>query len=304
MNAPLGPDAAAPVRWDLRCDLDPLPPEAAVAGDEELLDDVARGPRLAMARIWQSLPAIVVPAPVARRAEFAAAARQSADAGWPAVVRRSGGAPVPLAPGIVNLSLGYWQPAWRRPSIDDGFCSLAEILIAALRPLGVETQAGPVAGAFCAGRFDLGIGGRKIAGLAQRRRPACRAEGRGTAVLVHALLLANPDLDRALAALDGFERRCGIRGDWRADAVTSVDRALGAGRAAGSASPTAVAARLRCSFAAPPVPLERRRAPMFAPPFGGAELGPTSSCRPRQPPGGDVGAGRAESAAGWATADG
>lgn len=242
--------AFAPAVWDLRCANTVESPAAAIGEDARILGEVAHGHSRAIARIWQSDSCIAVPARLARSAAFPAAARRSAAAGWPVVIRGSGGEPVPLAPGVVNLSLAYWVPHARRWSIEDAYAHLASVVAGAVRSLGFPAAVGVVAHAFCAGRFDLGIDGRKIAGTAQHRRPARRADAAGTAILAHLALFVDPDLEAALAALGRFEALLGTEPAWRKDRVTSLARCR---RGAASPIVPSVVERLRVNLKSAPM---------------------------------------------------
>lgn len=221
------------IAWQPQVAPAPLNPLAATTAEERLLDDVATGRLPATARIWRSQSCLVVPASQAREAAFAFAAADLARAGWPVVTRRSGGSPVPLDPGMLNLSLVFPLAPGSSWQIDDGFHLLCDILIAALADLGLEARLGLISGAFCAGRFDLSIAGRKIAGTAQHWRTGQDADGRRRqAVLAHAVLLADPDLAAGHRALVQWHRHFDAATP-NGQAITSLRLVL-----AGTAMPT------------------------------------------------------------------
>lgn len=114
-------------------------------------------------RLWRHPGATIVGPREARLPGLAAAAEAS---GLPALVRPSGGALVPLDGGVLNASLVYPTDRW---TIDDGYRAMYELIRTALRPLGREAEQGEVQGSFCPGEYDLAFGGRKFAGIAQRR---------------------------------------------------------------------------------------------------------------------------------------
>lgn len=224
MSLAVAPRAAESAAWGLRIGHVPEPPLAAVAGEARLLDGVAQGSSHAIARIWQSDCCIAAPARLARLPGFVAAAQRSAEAGWPVVLRGSGGEPVPLDPGVVNLSLAYWVPMTRRWPTAAAYDHLSGVAARALWGLGFTVESGMVAGAFCPGCHDLSIAGRKIAGAAQQRRPASRGGVAGTAILAHLALLVAPDLAVALAALARFESLLGVEPNWSSERVTTLAR--------------------------------------------------------------------------------
>jgi lipoate-protein ligase A len=191
------------IAWQIEVEQSVLAPAIALAGDETLLDDVACGQRPATARLWRAERCLVVPHGSTRHPRFDMAAANLAQSGWPVVLRGSGGSPVPLDRGTVNLSLVFPVSPDQGWQIDDGFRLLTQTLIASLAKLGFAATCGRVADAFCAGRFDLTLGGRKIAGTAQRWRAGQDARGqRLHAVLAHAVLLVASDVDAGIAALD------------------------------------------------------------------------------------------------------
>lgn len=187
----------------------PASPEAAVARDAELLEGVRAG-EPACARIWENARCLVAARSDRRLPRFDAAAATLADEGWPVVMRESGGTAVPHGPGILSLSLVFRPPAAEWFTIEAGYRALCLPLERALTALGIATQRGFVPGAFCDGRFDLAVGGRKIAGTAQRWRAGAGgpAPERG-AVLAHALLLVDADRAAAQGAVNRFYRVAG-----------------------------------------------------------------------------------------------
>ncbi len=160
-----------------------------------------------------------MPARVSSLPGFTEAAAAAEAQGWPVHIRATGGAPVPQFPGMLNLALAYRLDADRSWSLDDGYRHLAGVLIAALRKLGLEAEIGEIADAFCPGRYDLSLGGQKIAGLAQRRR---RATDGGQAILAHACLLVDGELAVPLMALAAFEDAFMPARKWRVEAVTTI----------------------------------------------------------------------------------
>jgi hypothetical protein len=87
-------------------------------------------------------------------------------AGWPVVLRKSGGGACPVAPGTVQVSMV--DPILHQTTINGRYAVLAELLQATLRRCRVIAHTGLVAGAYCPGAYDLSVAGRKIAGMSQR----------------------------------------------------------------------------------------------------------------------------------------
>jgi octanoyl-[GcvH]:protein N-octanoyltransferase len=192
-----------------------------VARDAALLEAVRRGEAPPSARVWENVRCLVAARSDQRLPRFAAAAEALGAAGWPVLVRESGGSAVPQGPGILCLSLAF-RPEKSAPcTIESSYDALCRPLEAALAKLGVACSRSEVRGAFCDGRYDLAVLGRKIAGTAQRWRagPGGPAPGRG-ALLAHAVLLVDADLGEASAAVNRFYEAAG--GERRCHAAASI----------------------------------------------------------------------------------
>lgn len=136
------------------------------ATDQELLRGVAAGNLPPVLRLWRHRQALVLGYRDTRLPGWEAAAAQLAGEGYSVGVRPSGGMAVPLDPGVLNISLIYPDPAGQ---IDQGFRAMHRLLAAGLAALGLQADVGEVAGGYCPGESDLSCGGRKVAGVAQRR---------------------------------------------------------------------------------------------------------------------------------------
>lgn len=129
------------------------------------------------------------------------------------MVRNSGGAAVPLDPGVVNVTLMQASVPGRL-GMNDDFRLMADVLADALAPFGVAFDAGEVAGSYCPGDFDLSVGGRKFCGLAQRRQLRAYA--------VQAFVNAEGDSRERAALVREFYRRAGAGGAAPAPGVLDV----------------------------------------------------------------------------------
>ncbi|RXT07849.1 lipoate--protein ligase family protein [Ammoniphilus sp. CFH 90114] len=86
--------------------------------------------------------------------------------GYAVTVRNSGGAAVPLDPGVVNLSIILPNPTSK---ID--FHQDFELMYQIIRDsLGSFVEKGEIVGSYCPGDFDLSVKGKKFCGIAQRRQ--------------------------------------------------------------------------------------------------------------------------------------
>ncbi|WP_134687039.1 lipoate--protein ligase family protein [Brevibacillus migulae] len=89
--------------------------------------------------------------------------------GYAVAVRNSGGAAVPLNPGVVNLSLILPN---RQGSLDvqRHFEMMAALIRKSLWSCSRRIETGEVHGSYCPGTFDVSIEGKKFCGIAQRRQ--------------------------------------------------------------------------------------------------------------------------------------
>jgi len=190
-------------------------------GESALLAFAASG--RAVAHLWEAPLGLVAPSSYRRYARLAQIQADFARRGVAVELRPSGGGVVPQGPGNLNMSLAFpvSQPIG---SLSDAiYQHLCAILQAALAGLGIRAEARAVAGSFCDGRYNLAVGGRKIAGTAQYWR---RREANGHAVLAHAVLLVDADPAAATGLANAFEAALGSGRTYDPDAVTSVALSL------------------------------------------------------------------------------
>lgn len=165
----------------------------------ELLQATER-PQTGQALIWHTAQSLVVPASFAAKPGFQAAATASRERGWPVATRATGGGTTPQGPGILNVCLAF--QAASRPSIHGAYRNICDPLQGAFEELGLPSTCCAVPGSFCDGEFNIVHRGRKLAGTAQRWRPAKSRVGHG--ILVHALILYSADVSRVVQAINAF----------------------------------------------------------------------------------------------------
>ena len=177
-------------------------PAEAIALDDAIGVSVASGISPPTLRIWVNNRALVLPA---WRLCGSAAGTVMDGFGqtWPICGRSSGGAAVAHGPGTLNMSLVLPMRGRSQPSIDASYRLWIGLLSAALSDqFGIAVNAAEVEGAFCSGRYDASVDGRKLAGVSQARR-------KGT-VLVHGTILVEVDRARYLQVIEAGERWLGI----------------------------------------------------------------------------------------------
>jgi len=188
------------------------PPEDGFGLQQAVLEEVAAGARGPTALLWTSSPYVGATRPETRLPGFGEAARQAETAGFPVLIRNSGGGAVAANEGSISFSLTSPVKDLRHglyERYDDG----AELIVAAMEKVGIKAEAGEVEGEFCPGAYSVRTGGRsgiKIAGLAQRvTRRAARLEA---LVLVERTAELVPVLQNFYGAL-GLPFRAGSVGD-------------------------------------------------------------------------------------------
>lgn len=207
----------------------PMPdPERALA----LEDDMFRRQASACG-VWSTTASLVVPRSFARHPRFEDAQAALAASGTPVVCRGSGGGVVPQGPGILNVSVTVPR-GLSRHAVRADFAWLCAPLRALLASRGLPTTLASVPGSFCDGDYNVAVHGQKLAGTAQRR-------GKSHALL-HMVLLAHPDLGRAVDAVRRFYTALGLRDGLRREAHTTLGTLLP------DADPAALAEDLRERF--------------------------------------------------------
>lgn len=191
--------------------------EEGMALDVRLLHEVATsGGR--RAGLWSSSQALAVSRRDTRLPGFADAVawiEQTHD--MPVVVRATGGTAVLQGPDVLTLSLAF-EPETQ--DIDAAYDELRAVIAAALAPFAVTPTLAGVPGAYCDGAHNIVVGGRKLAGTAQRRR-----RGAHQAVLVHAALSLFDDLGRSTDIINGFYDAAGAPTAFRADVCITLQNA-------------------------------------------------------------------------------
>jgi len=204
--------------WTVWVDASPGPPWEKVAREEALLGAVAAGRLGPVLRLWTSGPSLMLGRLEARRLEQAGYALAQMGP-LPVLVRPSGGTAVPHGPDDLSVTLCY--PCDQVPAAPEmGYRRLLAGLVRALeQALGLQAGPGWAPGSFCDGRFNLVVGGRKVAGTAQAQR-------RG-AVLVHATVMVGGEGRSRLRQVAAFYRQVGAHGPWDEGRVASLSELAG-----------------------------------------------------------------------------
>jgi octanoyl-[GcvH]:protein N-octanoyltransferase len=199
-------------------------PEVGFGLQQAVLEGVAAGERGPAALIWTSSRYVGATRQETRLSGFARASEAATELGFPVLVRNSGGGAVAANGGSLSFSLTFPVQDLRH-GLYERYAEGIDLVVSALRRVGVGAERGEVEGEFCPGTYSVRSGGPrgvKHAGLAQRvTRRAARLE---------ALLLVS-ETDEVRAVLErfygllGLPFRPGSVGDLPVD-VPTVVRAL------------------------------------------------------------------------------
>lgn len=183
-----------------------IPYGAALTLERAALDSLRDAPAGAACwHIWRTEKCVIVPRGLPSRDYFARAADAVRACGYPVHERDTGGDLTPQEPGVVNFSYCFRLDG-ADAAIADAYRRLAAPVTGFLRDsFGLVPHLASIPGAFCDGAFNIAIGGRKLAGTAQRWK-LLGGEGaaRRVAVLGHVALMVSNDLPPAIAALNAF----------------------------------------------------------------------------------------------------
>lgn len=185
--------------------------EAGLQAEQDLLATVCTGDQDFALLFWQpSDRALVMPRRLSRLPGFDAACVASAENGWPVLLRETGGEPVPQSAATINIALVYAPP--RREGdhgrIETAYRRLCDPICTLLAELGGKASLGEVEGAFCDGRFNVNLDGRKMVGTAQRWRQS--KGGQRPVGLVHGALLLDDERESMVQAVNRFNEVCGL----------------------------------------------------------------------------------------------
>ena len=192
--------------------------EAGLQAEQDLLATVCAGDQEFGLLFWQpSDQALVMPRRLSRLPAFDLASRVSADAGWPVLLRETGGEPVPQSHATVNVALVYVAPRSEgdHGRIENAYERLCQPLCEVLREWGGVASLGEIDGAFCDGRYNVNLNGRKLVGTAQRWRQS--QGGQRPVGLVHGAMLMDNERESMVAAVNRFNEACGLEQRVRAE---------------------------------------------------------------------------------------
>jgi len=200
-------------------------PEDGFGLQQAVLEEVAAGTRGPTALLWTSSPYIGATRPETRLPGFGEATRLANAAGFPVLIRNSGGGAVAANEGSLSFSLTSPVEDLRH-GLYERYDEGAGLIVTAMEKVRIKAEAGEVEREFCPGAYSVRTGGPsgiKIAGLAQRvTRRAARLEA---LILVERTAKLVPVLRDFYGALD-LPFRAGSVGDLMGTDVPAVIGAL------------------------------------------------------------------------------
>lgn len=181
------------------------------AADDLLCELVGSGQSVPAIRTWVHDDTVVLGIQDHRLPHIDDANRLLKERGYTPIVRNSGGLAVVLDAGVLNISVVLSE---EESSIDipEGYEMMLE-LVRMLFP-EADIDAYEIVGSYCPGSYDLSIGGRKFAGISQRRIR------KGIAVQVY-LCVEGSGSERAELIRDFYE--AGLKGEETKFAYPSIE---------------------------------------------------------------------------------
>ncbi|MCY8986421.1 lipoate--protein ligase family protein [Bacillus atrophaeus] len=138
------------------------------AMDDTLCASVGKGLSPATARSWVHHQTIVLGIQDTRLPYLEDGVRLLENEGYRVIVRNSGGLAVVLDEGVLNISL-IFEDQKKGIDIDRGYEAMVELMKRMLKSYEAKIEAYEIEGSYCPGSYDLSIGGKKFAGISQRR---------------------------------------------------------------------------------------------------------------------------------------
>lgn len=203
--------------------------EAGLKAEQDLLASVCAGDVEAGVLFWQPTDhALVMPRRLSRLPGFELASIELAASGWPILLRETGGEPVPQSASTVNIAVVYAPPRSEgdHSRIETAYRRLCEPVYDLLTALGGEASLGEIEGAFCDGRFNVNLNGRKLVGTAQRWRQS--KGGLRPVGLVHGALLLDNERESMVAAVNRFNQLCELEQRCRAESHIALHEVVDA----------------------------------------------------------------------------
>ncbi|WP_057760081.1 lipoate--protein ligase family protein [Cytobacillus praedii] len=136
--------------------------------DDTLCASVGGGTAPATARTWVHEKTIVLGIQDTRLPFLEEGIDFLKKKGYQVIVRNSGGLAVVLDEGVLNISL-IFPEGEKGIDINSGYDAMWMLIKEMFSDFPVDIEAKEIVGSYCPGSYDLSIGGKKFAGISQRR---------------------------------------------------------------------------------------------------------------------------------------
>ncbi|SDK16201.1 lipoate--protein ligase family protein [Sediminibacillus albus] len=140
---------------------------ASFAYDDTLAISVGNEISPPAARLWVHEKTVILGIPDAKLPHIHEAIQWLGEQGYQVVIRNSGGLAVVLDSGILNLT--FVLPDAKNIGIHEGYQAMVEFIQYLFEDVTNDIKAFEIKGSYCPGDYDLSIGGKKFAGISQRR---------------------------------------------------------------------------------------------------------------------------------------
>ncbi len=175
-------------------------PQQTIDFEATLIERVAEGGLPPTIWLWRNASCLCVSQKDRRLPGFSRAESEFNQMGMPVTSRSSGGTAVIHGPGVVNLSLIYPLKGKAAFSVAESYLLLCNLVIDFFRSEGVDCSVSSVPGAFCDGKYNVTVAGKKIGGTAQR---VVSRKGQQV-VLSHIVILLDVDAESYAGLINRF----------------------------------------------------------------------------------------------------
>jgi len=184
------------------------------------LSEEATCDRQRLLLLWRAPCALTVGCSDTRLRNFSDAADRLLAKGWPVVIRQGGGSACPVSKGTLQIALA--RIALPEVTIDAAYIELTSIIRSVLESYGMKVEVREQPGAFCPGRYDVSVNGRKVAGLSQHWH---RCNGR-MIVTTAATLIVEEDTEEIARIVNLFYLAAGGEGCCSTTAIGALQQLL------------------------------------------------------------------------------
>ena len=135
---------------------------------EVFLREISRQPQEAILHFWPMEKTVILGLMDRQVPHFDRGIQMIKDHGYQPLVRSMGGLGVVADRGILNVSLVLPNTRGHKFDFHRSYLLMVDVIRQSVRDLTDQIEAYEIKDSYCPGTYDLSIGGRKFAGLAQR----------------------------------------------------------------------------------------------------------------------------------------